>query len=165
MALKRVDPTAEHGPLRRAYSSVMRTPPGRWLSINVAARVDAFLLGRSGGKVDFGLMLPSAVLATKGAKSGARRENPILYFHDGEDLILIASSFGRDKHPAWYHNLRANPDCTVGDEVFMAAEVDDEPERERLFDLGVSVYAGYADYKKRTDAIGRRIPIMRLAPR
>ncbi len=165
MALKRIDPTEPHGPLRRAYSATMRTSAGRWFAINVASRADTFLLSHSRGRVGFALTMPSAVLEHTGAKSGAPRSNPILYFHDGDDVILVASSFGRDKHPAWYHNLKAHPDCKVGGEPFTATEVEDPVEQIRLFALAIEVYAGYADYKVRTDAMGRRIPIMRLTPR
>jgi deazaflavin-dependent oxidoreductase (nitroreductase family) len=165
MALAYVDPNAEHSPVRKAYSAFMRTPAGRWFAINIASRADPFLLNHSGGKVGFGLMIPTAVLETTGAKSGAPRQNPIVYFHDGDDAILVASSFGRDKHPAWFHNLKAHPDCVLGGERFTAAEVEDPAEHKRLFDGAISVYGGYADYKKRTEAIGRHIPIMRLVPR
>jgi deazaflavin-dependent oxidoreductase (nitroreductase family) len=165
MALKRVDPTAEHGPARRAYASILRSPPGRWFAINVAAKLDPVLLRRTGGRVGCGLMIPSALLETTGAKSGSSRANPILYFHDGDDVILVASNYGRDKHPAWRHNLRANPACVLGDEAFTAVEVDDEAERTRLWRLADQIYPGYADYRDRTAKIGRRIPIVRLTPR
>src|SRR5215212_1341575 len=48
-----------------------------------------------------------------GAKSGAKRTSPLVYGRDGENLILVASKGGNPKNPAWYHNLRANPDTTV----------------------------------------------------
>lgn len=162
MSLARVDPTVAGGPLRRAYVAFLRTPPGRWIAINVAARVDPWLLRRSGGRVGMGLMLPSALLQTTGAKSGAPRECTVLYFHDGGDVVLIASSYGRAAHPAWYHNLVAHPDCALGGDRFRAAQVGDEAERARLWDLADAVYGGYADYRERTAAVGRSIPIMRL---
>ena len=78
----------------------------------------------------------------------------------------IASSFGRDKHPAWYHNLSANPEATLERggrrATYRAAEVHDDAERDRLFALADRVYGGYADYRERTGQIGRRIPVMRL---
>ena len=48
-----------------------------------------------------------------GAKSGTERTSPLLYVRDGEDLVIVASKGGFPKHPAWFHNLRANPDTTV----------------------------------------------------
>ena len=48
-----------------------------------------------------------------GAKSGTKRTSPLLYVPDGEDVFIVASKGGFPKHPAWYHNLMANPDTTV----------------------------------------------------
>ena len=50
---------------------------------------------------------------TSGAKSGTKRTSPLLYFKDGDDLVIVASKGGFPKHPAWYHNLMANPDTEV----------------------------------------------------
>jgi deazaflavin-dependent oxidoreductase (nitroreductase family) len=164
--IPRFDPLARRGPAYRAYTRFLRTRTGRWIGINVAAPIDPFLLRVSGGRVGAGLMLPSVNLTTTGAKSGQSRTATVLYFSDGDDVILIASSFGRDKHPAWYHNLSANPEAKLersgrqGD--YRAAEVDDDAERDRLFALADRVYGGYADYRERTARIGRRIPVMRL---
>ncbi len=105
-------------------------------------------------------------MTTLGARSGAPRTAAVFYFTDSDDVILVASNFGQDYHPAWYHNLVADPEATLergGVRArYTAVEVQDDPERERLFALADKVYAGYADYRARTAAIGRRIPLMRL---
>ena len=165
MELRRVDPLRHHGPFTRALHAFGRSTVGRWYGIHVAAPVDAFLLRRTGGRVRMVGNLPTAVLGTTGAKSGQPRENPVLYFHDGDDVVLVASSFGRDKHPAWYHNAVAHPEVTLNSLPFRAVEVTDPAEYERLFALAVRMYAGYGDYRERTSAIGRRIPVLRLGPR
>jgi deazaflavin-dependent oxidoreductase (nitroreductase family) len=112
------------------------------------------------------LAMPFASMTTTGARSGQPRTAAVLYFSDGEDVILIASNFGGDHHPAWYHNLKAHPQTvlTRGDSrgEYTASEVTDEAERERLFALVGHLYGGFADYRERTAKIGRRIPIMRL---
>lgn len=164
MALEHVDPAATPGPLRRAYVAFLRTPPGRWTAMNVAARVDPWLLPKTGGRLGMGLMLPNALLEATGAKSGQVRSCPVLYFHDGADVILVASSFGREKDPAWSHNLKAHPDCRLGGEAFTAAVVEDEAERDRLWGLADRVYPGYADYRVRAGRVGRTIPLFRLTP-
>lgn len=164
MPLAHVDPMVTPGALRRGYVAFLRTPPGRWTAINIAARVDPWLLARSDGRVGMALMLPNALLEAKGAKSGAPRTCPVLYFHDGDDVILVASSFGREKDPAWSYNLKAHPDCRLGGESFTAALVPDEAERERLWALADRVYPGYADYRVRAGRVGRTIPIFRLTP-
>jgi deazaflavin-dependent oxidoreductase (nitroreductase family) len=48
-----------------------------------------------------------------GAKTGARRTSPLLCVRDGDDVVIVASKGGHPKHPAWFHNPRANPDTTV----------------------------------------------------
>ena len=105
----------------------------------------------------------NAPLVTTGAKSGQPREVQLTYFHDGSDPILVASNFGGQKHPAWYYNLKANPECRFGGERFRASEVTDPAEHARLYALAEKVYAGYGDYLVKTAPHGRRIPLFRLS--
>jgi deazaflavin-dependent oxidoreductase (nitroreductase family) len=81
--------------------------------MNVAPRVDPWLLAKTRGRLGMGLMLPSALLTTTGAKSRRWRTNAVLYFHDGPDVVVIASNYGTDKHPSWYHNLVAHPQVQI----------------------------------------------------
>jgi deazaflavin-dependent oxidoreductase (nitroreductase family) len=97
-----------------------------------------------------------------GAKSGTLRTSPLLYIPDGEDLVLVASKGGFPKHPAWFHNLRANPEtyAQVGAERRrVRARVATPSERERLWGLAVAVWPGYEDYRARTE---REIPLVVL---
>jgi deazaflavin-dependent oxidoreductase (nitroreductase family) len=108
---------------------------------------------------------PSLLLDHVGAKSGQRRTSPLVYGEDGENLILVASKGGYPKHPAWFHNLMANPDTTVqvgSRRRAVHARVATPEERERLWPLMVGVYGGYEDYRRRTD---REIPLVVLEPR
>ena len=107
--LPRVDPPARVSRPVRVYAAFLGTGVGRWLAKNIAPKVDPWLLRATGGRLAMGLMLPSALLTTTGAKTGQPRTNPVFYFHDGPDVIVIASNYGADKHPAWYYNLSANP--------------------------------------------------------
>jgi deazaflavin-dependent oxidoreductase (nitroreductase family) len=79
----------------------------------------------------------------------------------------MASSFGRPRFPAWYLNLKANPDVTLTaggvSERYRAMEVEG-PERERLYEKAKQVYAGYGIYEEKTEGI-RRVPVLRLEPR
>jgi deazaflavin-dependent oxidoreductase (nitroreductase family) len=100
-----------------------------------------------------------------GAKSGAKRTSPLLYVEDGEDLVVIASKGGFPQHPAWYHNLKANPDTTVqvgSERRPVHARVATAEERDRLWAKAVEAYHGYEDYRARTD---REIPLVVLEPR
>lgn len=109
--------------------------------------------------------LPIVILTTTGAKSGQPRALPLLAIPDGDKVIFIASNWGGTKYPAWYHNLRAHPQCTVTyrneTRAFSAREARGE-EYDRYWQQAVNLYKGYAEYKTRTG--GRRIPIMVLEP-
>jgi F420H(2)-dependent quinone reductase len=106
------------------------------------------------------------LLDHKGAKSGIERTSPLLYFRDGEDLVIVASKGGFPKHPAWYHNLKANPETTVqvaSHRIPVRARTANPEERERLWPMAVKSYHGYEDYAVRSK--GREIPLVILEPR
>jgi F420H(2)-dependent quinone reductase len=111
--------------------------------------------------------LPTMLLLDHvGAKSGTKRTSPLLYFRDGDNAVIVASKGGFPKHPAWFHNLMANPDTTaqVGSEKRQVhARVANPQERERLWPLAIKAYGGYADYQARSK--GREIPLVILQPR
>ena len=107
---------------------------------------------------------PMAVITTTGAKSGAKRENPLIRLEDGGKMYIIASKGGAPDNPDWYYNLLANPELTVetGAETFAARAkvVEDEAERRRLYDKMITVMDSFAEYEKSTT---RRIPVVELA--
>jgi deazaflavin-dependent oxidoreductase (nitroreductase family) len=136
--------------------------------VYLAPYVDRPLHGLTRGRFARWVPMPFASITTTGAKSGQSRLSAVLYFHDGDDVVLVASNYGRPRHPAWYHNLSAHPRAVLArgadSGTYTASEVTDEAERERLFGLCTRVYPGFATYRARTNRIGRRIPIMRLHP-
>jgi deazaflavin-dependent oxidoreductase (nitroreductase family) len=136
-----------------------------WLSRTVGWKVDPFLLRLSGGRVGTGLLIPTALLETRGARTGQPRRSAVIYFHDGDRVTIIASKLGMPKHPAWFHNLRAHPDVRFGGQPFRAEVVEEESERERLWQLADRVLPAYARYRERAAAAGRTIPIVQLVPR
>jgi deazaflavin-dependent oxidoreductase (nitroreductase family) len=90
----------------------------------------------------------------------------LLYVEDGKDLVIVASKGGFPKHPAWYHNLLANPDAKaqIGSEHRpVHARVATPEERNRLWTMAVKAYGGYRDYAARSK--GREIPLVVLEPR
>jgi deazaflavin-dependent oxidoreductase (nitroreductase family) len=108
---------------------------------------------------------PMLLLDHVGAKSGTKRTSPLVYFEDGRDVVIVASKGGYPKHPAWYHNLRANPDTTIqvgSKRRAVKARVATATEHKRLWPKAVETYSGYAGYQKRTD---RQIPLVILEPR
>jgi F420H(2)-dependent quinone reductase len=127
-----------------------------------------FLYQRTGGRLGHSIPgVPGKMLLLDhvGAKSGTKRTSPLLYVRDGEDMVIVASKGGFPKHPAWFHNLIANPDTTVqvgSEHCPVHARVATPEERDRLWALVVKAYHGYEDYKARTD---REIPLVVLEPR
>lgn len=115
--------------------------------------------GKVGGPFEGADLL---LLTTTGAKSGRRVTTPVMYLEDGGRLVVIASKAGADHHPAWFHNLRANPEVTVeaGTDTFQArASVVDRPERDRLYARMVEKAPGFAEYEEKTSRV---IPVVAL---
>ena len=140
---------------------------GSWWFLNVANPIDRRLVPATNGRLSSAPGKQVCVVETVGAKSGQRRRIPLQYATDGDDLVLIASSGGAPKHPAWYHNLRANPEVRVwankgrsGDYVARVAQGE---ERERMWRRAVELYPGYETYQERTG--GREIPVIALSPK
>lgn len=129
---------------------------------------DTWILRLSSGRLTFAQFsgLPIIELTTTGAKSGKRRTLPLTGLPDGDKIALIASNFGQAHHPAWYFNLKANPECTVkkdGREAVYIAREADKSENRHYYDMAISYYIGYAAYKQR--AKNRRIPVIVLEPK
>jgi deazaflavin-dependent oxidoreductase (nitroreductase family) len=106
---------------------------------------------------------PMILITHKGAKSGTERTSPLVYTRDGDRVVIIASMGGAPTHPAWYHNIRANPQVQVelGDESYLAdAEILTEgPERQRLFDQQADRMPNFKEYQEKTTRV---IPVVVL---
>jgi F420H(2)-dependent quinone reductase len=109
-------------------------------------------------------LAPMLLLDHVGAKSGVKRTTPLLYVRDGDDVVIVASKGGHPRHPAWFHNLRANPETTVqigSERRSVRARVATAEERARIWPKAVAAYPGYRGYQERT---GREIPLVILEP-
>jgi deazaflavin-dependent oxidoreductase (nitroreductase family) len=112
-----------------------------------------------GVSADSGLLL----LHPTGARTGEPRLTPLAYLRDEDRLVVIASYGGAPKHPAWYHNLVANPKVgvEVGAEQFYArATVVQEPERSKLFAEMAAKSPAFTTYQQK--ASPRVIPVVTL---
>ena len=165
-ALRHVDPNRRRGPLKRAYAALANTRLGRFFSIHVLWKLDPLVMRATGGRLGSGLgLIPTGLLETRGAKSGALRRNTVIYFHDGERVTIVASKLGMAKHPAWFHNLVVNPDVVFGGVPMRAAVVADEAERERIWTQADRVFPLYATYRREAAAANRTIPLVQLTAR
>jgi deazaflavin-dependent oxidoreductase (nitroreductase family) len=111
--------------------------------------------GRLGG-------LPILLLTTTGRKSGKKRTMPLVYLADGDNLVIIASNGGSDRHPAWWLNLKDKPEAEVQvgrDAKSVTAEKATGEERDRLWRQVVEMYKGYDEYRQMTE---REIPVVIL---
>jgi deazaflavin-dependent oxidoreductase (nitroreductase family) len=163
-----LDPDAPKGRLYRASERFALTRPGRWTAINVAPRLDPVLLKLSGGRLASFPEANVVLLTVTGRRSGQPRTLPLLYFTEGDDVILIASSYGREHHPAWYLNAVAHPEVELRrgrhGGRYRAVDVLDDAERRRLYLRAHGLFSGYAGYEQRAGAAGRTIPVLRLTP-
>jgi deazaflavin-dependent oxidoreductase (nitroreductase family) len=84
---------------------------------------------------------------------------------DGRAVVIVASRGGDDHHPAWFLNLRDNPDVDVvmggKPKERMRARVATPDERARLWRLVTADHKNYAGYQAKTT---REIPVVLLEP-
>lgn len=167
MAVPAIDPGSQKGRLLERLGRFARTPAGQGFLKAVSTRVDPVLLRLSGGRISTVPTAPVVLLTVPGRRSGTPRRTPLLYFTDGDDVILVASNFGRPGHPAWYRNVMAHPEVMLEARGrsgrYVAREVTG-PERDRLFALARQLYAGYGDYELSAGGAGRTIPVLALRP-
>src|SRR5215813_3869013 len=110
--------------------------------------------------------LPVIIVTHTGNKTGAIRKTPLMRVKDGSNYILVGSVGGAPSHPVWVYNLRARPAVEIRDHTDVRSmrvrEVDDEPERTRLWKLAVAAFPPYAEYQAKTT---RKIPLFVAEPR
>jgi deazaflavin-dependent oxidoreductase (nitroreductase family) len=139
------------------------SPFWRVWEMGTSAHVAAYKLshGRVGGTYSGA---PIALVESVGRKSGRHRTHPLICHDDGDNLVIVGSKGGIDKHPAWYLNLKANPETDAwwkGKKRHVRARDATDEERKRLWPMMVEVYPPYEDYQRRTE---RQIPVVVLEP-
>ena len=151
---------------RLLHRFLMLAPVSAFLAVHLY-RLDTLVLKFSKGKHTVAELvgLPMIEITTTGAKTGEARTMPLVSLIDGEKIALIGSNFGRETNPGWYYNLKKNPQCTAlvngRSQTYLARETQNE-ERQKYWDMAVSLYGGYELYRIR--AAHRRIPVMILEP-
>jgi deazaflavin-dependent oxidoreductase (nitroreductase family) len=154
--------------LQRAVHVAARTKAASWFLAHTLHHLDRTVLRLSRGRYSLASVLtglPVVMVSTIGAKSGLPRSLPLVAIPDGENVILIASNYGQQRHPAWYHNLRAHPEVQLtyaGQTVSYTARETAGEERECCWRRAAVLYSGYLLYQRR--AAARQIPVMLLTP-
>ena len=125
------------------------------------------LLAVSGGRIGWTAGgMPALELTTTGRKSGQKRSVMLTSpLQEGDDIVIVASRGGDDVNPAWFLNLRDDPDVEVswkgGPATAMTARIASADERARMWPVITEEFKNYAGYQKRTD---REIPLVILSP-
>ena len=104
------------------------------------------------------------LLTTTGRKTGQLRTTPLGYFKQDNNFVIIASNGGADRNPAWFYNLKSNPQVTIqiGKQQLAAkAEPADSEKRQQLWTELVKRAPAYEHYMQRTK---REIPMVILQP-
>ena len=139
--------------------STTETDPYKAFNENLIADLRA-----NAGKATSGPFVgrPVLIMTNIGARSGQPRETPLAYTRDGETYVVIASKGGAPTHPAWFHNLVANPEVKVevlGEEFKARARVAEGEEHERLYAAQAAQMPTFAEYQRNTE---RKIPAIVL---
>ena len=104
------------------------------------------------------------LLYTTGRKSGKTHIIAITYFRDGENYLLVASNWGKDHHPAWYHNLMSQSAADIqvkARKLRVSARQATAEEYDRLWNYVTSRNPIYVRYQQQTR---RKIPVIILKP-
>jgi len=105
---------------------------------------------------------PVLVLTTTGRRSGQERKNALIYGMAGDHPMVVASKGGFPQHPAWYVNLREQPEVQVqirGDKFAARARDATAEERPALWEQMAGIWPDYDNYQRKTDS---EIPIVIL---
>ena len=106
--------------------------------------------------------VPTLLLTTRGRRSGKLRRTALIYGHDGDRYLVVASKGGAARHPDWYLNLVADPSVRVqvGPDKFAARATTARPEEKaRLWRVMTKIWPAYDEYQTRTR---REIPVVIL---
>ncbi|MEV6871835.1 nitroreductase/quinone reductase family protein [Amycolatopsis sp. NPDC051128] len=125
------------------------------------------LIKLTGGRAGWQVAMPVLELTTVGRKSGQPRTVLLTSPHqEGDAVVVVASRGGDDTHPAWFLNLRDNPEVEVSlkgaPKQPMRARIADAEERARLWPKITAEFKNYAQYQTKTE---REIPLVFLEPR
>ena len=138
-------------------SEKVHDSPTRWVAKHVRQYVET-----NGSKGHRWNGVNTLLLTTRGRRSGKLRRTALIYERDGDAYVVVASSGGSKRHPAWYLNLVANPEAQVqvGPETFTGTARTAGPgDRTRLWSKMNAIWPDYGKYQKRCR---REIPVVLL---
>jgi deazaflavin-dependent oxidoreductase (nitroreductase family) len=149
----------------RVVTRIASSALGITIIRRMGPRIDPTLIRLTGGRLSSVAPFPALLLSHTGARTGLVRATPIVYFTEAGRVIVIASNFGAPNQPAWYHNIKANPEVTLlgrGFKGLFFAEEVVGPERDRLFQLAAGASSPYTHYQRSAPA--RPIAVIAFRP-
>jgi deazaflavin-dependent oxidoreductase (nitroreductase family) len=159
---------AEANALQRGIRRFASSGPGSFVFARILDHLDRPVYQATRGRHTLTSLLaglPTVVLTTTGARSGRRSSVPLVGLPTPDGIAVIGSNYGQRHHPAWYHNLRAEPlaEVTIDGARTRVRAVEVEGERrERIWEQALKIYPGYSTYERR--ASNRRIAVFVLEP-
>jgi deazaflavin-dependent oxidoreductase (nitroreductase family) len=168
--LPAADPRAPQSAPRRAALRLAAMPTavafeGTLLFRLVVWRLTPILMRLTGGRFARLLPVPVGVIDTRDPRNGRRHRRCVIYFDDGEAVVVIPSKGGLPDDPHWYRNALAEPEVGFESRPFRAERVVEEEELRRLWALADGFFPACVEYRRRAARSGRTIPILRLLPR
>ena len=154
-----------NGRVGKAVQAIAGHPLFARVAPTIVPPIDRAVSRLTGGRVVMSAgLVPTMVLVTTGAKSGIEREAPLATIPDGDAFYVVGSNFGREAHPAWTHNLLADPTATVvfrGRRIPVVAHLLDPAEKAAVWPKLTAVWRTYDRYEGRVD---RDLRVFRLEP-
>jgi deazaflavin-dependent oxidoreductase (nitroreductase family) len=152
--------------VRLLVAPLTRSRLFRWMAPRALPPLEWLLKRLSGGRVQLsGLLVPSLVLHSIGAKSGIERDTELMYTPDGHGRAIVAgTSYARQRHPAWTYNLIVHPDAAIsvrGNRMRVRAVRIDEAGRETAWRRIEAQWPGYRAYERDS---GRTVRLFLLQP-
>lgn len=138
------------------------------LTLKAMNTIHRAVLKLSGGRLGWeAAKMPVLELTTTGRKSGQPRSVMLTSpYQEGTMTVVVASRGGDDQHPAWFLNLRDDPNVEVSlkgqPKQPMVARIASPGDRARLWPRVIADHKNYADYQTKTD---REIPLVLLEPK
>jgi len=118
----------------------------------------------SDGRIGAWAGLPTLLLSVTGRKSGKTYSTPLVYFRDADSYVVVGSDGAARRDPQWWKNLQVNPIGVVRagrKKLEVKATLAAGPDRERLWETGMTVNPMWAKYQARTK---RELPVVVLTP-
>ncbi|QEO13220.1 nitroreductase family deazaflavin-dependent oxidoreductase [Agromyces intestinalis] len=152
--------------VRRVVAPLTRTRFFRFIGPLLLPPFERLVARLSGGRAQVsGLLVPSLVLHTVGAKSGEPRDTVLMYTPDGRGRAIVAgTSFARERHPGWTYNLLAHPAAEItvrGRRLRVVASPIPDDERDAAWARIEQQWPGYRNYERES---GRVVRLFRLQP-